>query len=256
MPVYWKHSSGLLRSITWTYLDSEMNLFTNNYYASLFWFILILVYGWFWEISSDIKLLQLVYNSNKKYIKIYSEKWDKMWCGISYVFLYGFVPGFSYSIMGIFFQSNSVILSIVFFSINFKNVLLAFPKEKESNVLFCKLCSFVFIVWHRRLKNQKTPKEGLTGLINEDKELADLRGLAPGVGLANACYVIQYVTWAGITGHLDEEWATLKRVSTHATLPRTVLLYAHIILAYSKVTPPFTLKCDLGWMANYVVIIS
>ncbi|TKC34119.1 hypothetical protein EI555_007918, partial [Monodon monoceros] len=45
-------------------------------------------------------------------------------------------------------------------------------------------------VWHRRLKNQKTPKEGLTGLINEDKELADLRGLAAGVGLANACYAI------------------------------------------------------------------
>ncbi|XP_064342815.1 proto-oncogene tyrosine-protein kinase ROS isoform X2 [Camelus dromedarius] len=45
-------------------------------------------------------------------------------------------------------------------------------------------------VWHRRLKYQKTPKEGLTVLINEDKELGELRGLATGVGLANACYAI------------------------------------------------------------------
>lgn len=45
-------------------------------------------------------------------------------------------------------------------------------------------------VWLRRLKNQKIPKEGLTVLINEDKELAELRGLAAGVGLANACYAI------------------------------------------------------------------
>ncbi|XP_008582044.1 PREDICTED: proto-oncogene tyrosine-protein kinase ROS isoform X1 [Galeopterus variegatus] len=45
-------------------------------------------------------------------------------------------------------------------------------------------------VWHRRLKNPKSSKEGLTVLINEDKEFAELRGLAPGVGLANACYAI------------------------------------------------------------------
>lgn len=60
--------------------------------------------------------------------------------------------------------------------------------------------SFFFIVWHRRLKNQKTPKEGLTVLVNKDKELAELRGLAAGVGLANACYAIQYVTQAIIMG--------------------------------------------------------
>ncbi|XP_034846271.1 proto-oncogene tyrosine-protein kinase ROS isoform X1 [Mirounga leonina] len=48
----------------------------------------------------------------------------------------------------------------------------------------------VVFVWHRKLRNQKTPKEGLTGLINEDKELAELRGLAAGIGLANACYAI------------------------------------------------------------------
>ncbi|KAM6185672.1 proto-oncogene tyrosine-protein kinase ROS isoform 2-T2 [Rhynchocyon petersi] len=45
-------------------------------------------------------------------------------------------------------------------------------------------------VWHRRLKNKKSRKEGLTVLLNEDKELAELRGVAAGVGLANACYAI------------------------------------------------------------------
>ncbi|XP_008046752.1 proto-oncogene tyrosine-protein kinase ROS-like [Carlito syrichta] len=43
-------------------------------------------------------------------------------------------------------------------------------------------------VWHRRLRNQNTPKEGLRILVNEDKELTELCGLAAGVGLANACY--------------------------------------------------------------------
>ncbi|XP_054425844.1 proto-oncogene tyrosine-protein kinase ROS [Pteronotus mesoamericanus] len=46
-------------------------------------------------------------------------------------------------------------------------------------------------VWHRRLKDQKTPKEGLTVFINEDKELAELRGLAAAVGLANGCCAIR-----------------------------------------------------------------
>uniref|UniRef100_A0A8D2B9G8 Tyrosine-protein kinase receptor n=1 Tax=Sciurus vulgaris TaxID=55149 RepID=A0A8D2B9G8_SCIVU len=45
-------------------------------------------------------------------------------------------------------------------------------------------------VWHRKFKNPKTSKEVLTVLLNEDKELAELRGLAAGVGLANACYAI------------------------------------------------------------------
>lgn len=86
--------------------------------------------------------------------------------------------------------------------------------KKESNVLFCKLCPFFFIVWHRKLKSRKTPKEGLTGLINEDKELAELRGRAVGVGLANACYAVQYVTCAVTTGHLDEEGTTIKAVGS------------------------------------------
>ena len=68
---------------------------------------------------------------------------------------------------------------------------------------FVNYVLFYFIVWHRKLKKQKTPMEGLTGLIHEDKELAELRGLAAGVGLANACYAIQYVTGAIIMGYLE-----------------------------------------------------
>ena len=71
---------------------------------------------------------------------------------------------------------------------------------KISNALFCKLCLFFFIVWHRRVKNRKTPKGGLTVLIKEDKELAELRGLAAAVGLANGCCAIRCVmgssSWA------------------------------------------------------------
>ncbi|XP_037699238.1 proto-oncogene tyrosine-protein kinase ROS isoform X2 [Choloepus didactylus] len=53
-------------------------------------------------------------------------------------------------------------------------------------LIFTILLTFVC---HRRLKNQKTPKEGLSVLINKDKELAELRDLAT-VGLASACYAI------------------------------------------------------------------
>nr|XP_004651416.2 proto-oncogene tyrosine-protein kinase ROS [Jaculus jaculus] len=48
-------------------------------------------------------------------------------------------------------------------------------------------------VWHRRLKSQKHSKEGLTVLINEDRELAKLQSLAAGVGLANACCAVHTV---------------------------------------------------------------
>ena len=76
---------------------------------------------------------------------------------------------------------------------------------------------FPFIVWNR-LKNQNTPKKGLTVLISEDKELAELRSLATGVGLANACYAIQYVTRAGIMGHLDEKCVCAKSLQSCWTL--------------------------------------
>nr|XP_048281423.1 proto-oncogene tyrosine-protein kinase ROS isoform X3 [Myodes glareolus] len=45
-------------------------------------------------------------------------------------------------------------------------------------------------VWYRSLKNRKASKEGLSVLNEDDKELAELRGLAAGVGLANACYAV------------------------------------------------------------------
>ncbi|XP_075410071.1 proto-oncogene tyrosine-protein kinase ROS isoform X2 [Tenrec ecaudatus] len=45
-------------------------------------------------------------------------------------------------------------------------------------------------VWHRRLRNQKSPKKGLTILIKDNKEQEEQRGVAAGVGLANACYAI------------------------------------------------------------------
>ncbi|XP_005363674.1 proto-oncogene tyrosine-protein kinase ROS [Microtus ochrogaster] len=45
-------------------------------------------------------------------------------------------------------------------------------------------------VWYRSLKNHKASKEGLSVLNEDDKELAELRGLAAGVGLANACYAV------------------------------------------------------------------
>lgn len=45
-------------------------------------------------------------------------------------------------------------------------------------------------VWHRSLKNHKATKEGLSVLNDNDQELAELRGLAAGVGLANACYAV------------------------------------------------------------------
>ena len=79
------------------------------------------------------------------------------------------------------------------------------------------MLSFPCIVWNR-LKNQNTPKKGLTVLISEDKELAELRSLATGVGLANACYAIQYVTWAGIMGHLDEKCVCAKSLQSCWTL--------------------------------------
>ncbi|KAM5262566.1 proto-oncogene tyrosine-protein kinase ROS [Ctenodactylus gundi] len=45
-------------------------------------------------------------------------------------------------------------------------------------------------VWHRRLKNKKTSKKGLLVPVKEDKELAELRGLVAGVGLASACSAV------------------------------------------------------------------
>ncbi|XP_054992516.1 proto-oncogene tyrosine-protein kinase ROS isoform X2 [Sorex araneus] len=56
--------------------------------------------------------------------------------------------------------------------------------------IFLVTTVLLIFVWYRRLKKKKPPKEGLSVLINEDKELNELRGLAAGAGLANACYAV------------------------------------------------------------------
>ncbi|NWX24129.1 ROS1 kinase, partial [Aegotheles bennettii] len=45
-------------------------------------------------------------------------------------------------------------------------------------------------VWHRRWKSRKRALPGQVVFVKEDKELAQLRGMAETVGLANACYAI------------------------------------------------------------------
>ncbi|XP_036104640.1 proto-oncogene tyrosine-protein kinase ROS isoform X2 [Molossus molossus] len=57
-------------------------------------------------------------------------------------------------------------------------------------VMFLIVIIPLTFVCHRRLRNQKTPKEGLAVLVKEDKELAELRGLAAAVGLANGCCAV------------------------------------------------------------------
>lgn len=87
-------------------------------------------------------------------------------------------------------------------------------------------------------------------LLNEDKELAELRGLAAGVGLANACYAIQYVAWAIIMEHLGKGWATAVRVPMNSALPRTVMVYTHFS---GRIIENFLFHSQM-WMANYAVI--
>lgn len=48
--------------------------FTNEYYANWFSYILTLAYGWFWDICLYIKILQLVYKSNKNVLNF--KMWD------------------------------------------------------------------------------------------------------------------------------------------------------------------------------------
>lgn len=48
-------------------------------------------------------------------------------------------------------------------------------------------------VWYQRRKSTKPSLIGQIVLVKEDKELAQLRGMAEAVGLANACYAVRYV---------------------------------------------------------------
>lgn len=67
-------------------------------------------------------------------------------------------------------------------------------------IIYLVNCLFS-LVWYRSMKNRKISKEGLSVLNEDDKELAELRGLEAGVGLANACYAVQYVTPAIFLDH-------------------------------------------------------
>uniref|UniRef100_A0A8C5JQ84 Tyrosine-protein kinase receptor n=1 Tax=Junco hyemalis TaxID=40217 RepID=A0A8C5JQ84_JUNHY len=53
------------------------------------------------------------------------------------------------------------------------------------------MISFSISVWKQRLKSTKPALPGQIVFIKEDKELAQLRGMAETVGLANACYAIR-----------------------------------------------------------------
>lgn len=55
------------------------------------------------------------------------------------------------------------------------------------------MVSFSIPEWKQRLKSRKRALPGQIVFIKEDKELAQLRGMAETVGLANACYAVRYV---------------------------------------------------------------
>jgi len=52
--------------------------------------------------------------------------------------------------------------------------------------------------WHQRWKSRKQALLGQIVFIEEDKELAQLRGMTETVGLANACYAVRYVLGANV----------------------------------------------------------
>lgn len=60
------------------------------------------------------------------------------------------------------------------------------------------MLSFSVPVWKQRLKPRKRALPGQIVFIKEDKELAQLRGMAETVGLANACYAVRYVLRANV----------------------------------------------------------
>lgn len=60
------------------------------------------------------------------------------------------------------------------------------------------MVSFSIPAWKQRLKPRKRAMPGQIVFIKEDKELAQLRGMAETVGLANACYAVRYVLTANV----------------------------------------------------------
>lgn len=69
-------------------------------------------------------------------------------------------------------------------------------------------------VWKKRLKSRKPALPGQIVFIKEDKELAQLRGMAETVGLANACYAVRYVLRANVFSG-QKHWRTLPWTSLH-----------------------------------------
>ncbi|NXP12967.1 ROS1 kinase, partial [Thinocorus orbignyianus] len=57
-------------------------------------------------------------------------------------------------------------------------------------VLGLIVATLIFFVWHQRWKSRKQALPGQIVFVKEDKELAQLRGAAEAVGLANACYAV------------------------------------------------------------------
>ncbi|XP_063245936.1 proto-oncogene tyrosine-protein kinase ROS isoform X3 [Prinia subflava] len=59
-------------------------------------------------------------------------------------------------------------------------------------VVLCLAVVMLFVfVWKQRLKSRKRALPGQIVFIKEDKELAQLRGMAETVGIANACYAVR-----------------------------------------------------------------
>ncbi|NXN92109.1 ROS1 kinase, partial [Rhinopomastus cyanomelas] len=53
-------------------------------------------------------------------------------------------------------------------------------------------------VWYQRWRSRKQPLPGQIVLVKEDKELAQLRGMAEAIGLDNACYAVRQVLGTNI----------------------------------------------------------
>ncbi|XP_014819892.1 PREDICTED: proto-oncogene tyrosine-protein kinase ROS [Calidris pugnax] len=70
------------------------------------------------------------------------------------------------------------------------DTIIAFAVVIGVVVLGLTVAMLLGFVWHQRWKSRKQALPGQIVFIKEDKELAQLRGAAEAVGLANACYAV------------------------------------------------------------------
>ncbi|OWK58396.1 Proto-oncogene tyrosine-protein kinase ROS [Lonchura striata] len=70
-------------------------------------------------------------------------------------------------------------------------IIIAIASVVGVVVLCLAVVMLLGFVWKKRLKSRKPALPGQIVFIEEDKELAQLRGMAETVGLANACYAIR-----------------------------------------------------------------